>query len=201
MPKGSPTHEHDGLERHNINKKHTSIEQDNVIVNIIAPGLINNLLNNDVNPNIVQVTKPTLEDDLTKIIPDTIQIPEILRMGNKSNIVTITRLNLDAKIEETKLGLDLFLLSDIELHNGLTTQAKTGIMIDIPDGYFGVISLDDEVASNGAIMVGSPKYIYGKQEIMLYVTAMVGNYFEFRKGRKIAQLIIQKNENVKYEYK
>lgn len=181
MPKGQPTHEHDGMERHNINKKH--------LVTDISKEKINNFSG---------VQEKPLENEISELFSD------ILKTNETNNVVQetviITKINPAAKIEENKLGLDLFLLSDIELHNGLTTIAKTGIIIDIPDGYFGMISLDDEIASNGAIMLGSPKYIYGKQEVEFYVTAMIGNFFEFRRGRKIAQIVFYKKENVNYEY-
>jgi len=185
MPRGNPTHEHDELGRHNISKKHIMDSKIMTETHGIATS------KEDKSKHILNDYTVKLEN----------QFLETQGIDKISPTVSITKLNPVAKVQENSLGLDLFLLSDIELHNGLTTLAKTGITIEIPDDYFGMITLDDEIASNGAIMVGSPKYVYGKQEISFYVTAMVGNYFEFRKERKIAQIIFYKKENVNYEYK
>ena len=152
------------------------------------------------NPIIIQGEKVTFDDLVSMIYDIQHSIGYLHFHENEPQTVIITKIHQIAKVEENKLGLDLFLLSDIELDNSLTTLAKTGIIVDIPDGYFGMITLDNEIASNGATMVGSPKYIYGKQEIEFYLTAMIGNYFEFRKGRKIAQIVFYKKENIKYEY-
>lgn len=106
------------------------------------------------------------------------------------------------KANSTDAGFDLFSVEDRVLHNSKSIVIGTGIAIEIPDGYFGMIcSRSGLAAKESMFVVNSPGIIdsgyRGELKIILSrIETTPENYYTISKNQKIAQLIILPIPNV-----
>ena len=118
--------------------------------------------------------------------------------------IKIKKLHLDAQIpkyaHEGDAGLDLYTVEAFELEPGERKSIPLGIAIEIPDGYVGLmwdksgLSHKYGIKSFGGVIDSGYR-----GEIHAGVMNLSDKYFKFEKGHKIAQLLIQKIEQVDFE--
>lgn len=104
----------------------------------------------------------------------------------------------------TDAGLDLYALEDTLMYAGATRVIKTGIAINIPEGYVGLIKDRSSMAIRkftvgaGVLDAGYS----GDVSIVLHYSQIEvpGFYpYQIKKGDRIAQLLIQKIETPEVE--
>ena len=90
-------------------------------------------------------------------------------------------------------GFDLKSSKNIIVHPGETILVPTGIAIEIPTNYFGIIcSRSGLAANNGIFILNAPGIIDAdyRGEIKCIINNCSKVNFEIKEGMKIAQLII-----------
>jgi dUTP pyrophosphatase len=116
-----------------------------------------------------------------------------------SLLLKIKKLNLNAKIptyaHPGDAGLDLFALEETTIAVGDRALIKTGIAMEIPDGYVGLIWDKSGLASKNGLktMAGVVDSGY-RGEVMVCLVNLSEQRYVFAAGDKIAQMIIQKKE-------
>lgn len=131
--------------------------------------------------------------------------------------VKVFKLNPEAKTPTrnklTDAGLDLYATEDVFIPVGSTGKVKTGVAIEIPEGYVGRISDRSGMASKGLIVgAGVIDTGYsGDHTVVLHnfshnynTNPSCGPYneyigYEVKKGDKIAQLVIYPIETPEVE--
>lgn len=123
-------------------------------------------------------------------------------------IVKIAKVNEEAFIPENfyegDAGFDLCSVDSGAIYAGETKVVKTGISIEIPKGYGGfVLPRSGLAAKNSVTVVNSPGLIdsgyRGEIMVILHKLNESGdNPFIYDVGDRIAQLVIQKVENIKF---
>lgn len=89
----------------------------------------------------------------------------------------------------TDAGLDLYSPIDMWLHPGEHKMIDTGVHVEIPEGYVGMITSKSGLMSQGITSRGTIDYGYtGSIKAVLFNSAQEG--FKIRKGYKITQLVI-----------
>mgnify|MGYP006277738519 CR=1 FL=1 len=93
-------------------------------------------------------------------------------------------------------GADLFSCEDITLYPGERHAVRTGIAINIPDGYVGFITPRSGLAAkNGVTVLNAPGTIdagfQGELKVILINTDLYMPH-EIKHGDKIAQIVFQK---------
>ena len=126
--------------------------------------------------------------------------------------IPIKLLNENARVPEYAnagdAGADLFSTEDISLPSGRRKLVKTGIAIELPYGYVGLIHPRSGLANkHGLSVVNAPGTIDSgyRGEIMVNLINLGDELIVLRAGTAIAQLIVQqvehaafiKNENLK----
>ena len=97
-------------------------------------------------------------------------------------------------------GLDLYSSEEVILKSGERAKVKTGIAMEIPDGYAGLVWDKSGVAANYGIktMAGVVDSCY-RGEISVVLINLSDKDFKVEKKQKIAQMLIQKIENPEIE--
>jgi dUTP pyrophosphatase len=117
------------------------------------------------------------------------------------NKVKVFKLDPDAKVptrnKSTDAGLDLYAAETVYIPKGATARIKTGVAIEIPEGYVGRISDRSGMAAKGlAVGAGVIDTGYtGDHTVVLHNVSNEtswsnGSGYQVNKGDKIAQLII-----------
>jgi dUTP pyrophosphatase len=114
----------------------------------------------------------------------------------------IKRLRSDAKLPECAYrgdaGVDLFSCEKIILKKGERAQVPTGIALEIPHGHVGLVWDKSSVAQKDGLKTLGGVIDGGyRGEIMIGIVNLSGKKYTIEKGRKIAQLIIQKFESAR----
>lgn len=103
---------------------------------------------------------------------------------------------------EGDAGCDLYSSVDKVLKPGERVLVPTGIAIAIPDGYAGFVQPRSGLAArNGISIVNAPGLIdskYRGEVCVILVNHDSKNDFHVGRGDKIAQLVIQRVESVKF---
>jgi dUTP pyrophosphatase len=119
----------------------------------------------------------------------------------------IAKLNNEAIIPknfyEGDAGFDLCSVENGEIKEGETKIVKTGIALEIPQGFGGfVLPRSGLAAKQGITVVNSPGLIdsgyRGEVMVILHKLQGTGGTFDFRSGDRIAQLVIQKVELINF---
>ncbi len=118
--------------------------------------------------------------------------------------IKIQKIDFSAKIpnyaNENDAGLDLYSVEDAVLRPGERRAVKTGIKMEIPEGYAGLIWDKSGLALNDGIKIMAGVVDAGyRGEIKVVLINLSDKNFEIENGRKIAQMIIQKIERPKIE--
>lgn len=113
--------------------------------------------------------------------------------------VKIKKLNLDAKLPSYAhpgdAGMDVFAVEATELTPGEIKAVKTGISMEIPDGYAGLIWDKSGIAIKEGLKVMGGVIDSGyRGEIMVGMCNLGKKPYRFEPGHKIAQMLIQKIE-------
>jgi len=99
-------------------------------------------------------------------------------------------------------GCDLYSRVNVELKPGERALVPSGIAISIPDGYAGFVQPRSGLAAkNGISVVNTPGLIdskYRGEICVILVNLDPGELFQIKRGDKIAQLVIQKVEQVRF---
>ena len=97
-------------------------------------------------------------------------------------------------------GLDLYSAEDFVLKPRERRAFETGIKMEIPDGYAGLIWDKSGIAANFGIktIAGVIDSTY-RGEIKVALMNLSGQDFEIKSGMKIAQMLIQKIERAEFE--
>ena len=100
-------------------------------------------------------------------------------------------------------GADLYSISEVTLGPGERALIKTGIAIAIPLGFVGLVHpRSGLVLKSGVSVVNTPGTIYSgyRGEIgVVLINHDLEKSFTVKKGDRIAQLVIQKVENVQFK--
>jgi dUTP pyrophosphatase len=118
-------------------------------------------------------------------------------------ILKVKKLNENAKLPERKregdAGLDLYCAEEFEINPNEIKIVGTGIAIEIPKGYFGLIKDRSGLATNGLhVLAGVIDENY-RGEIKVVLINLGKEKLKFEKHSRIAQLIIIPYLKVKIE--
>jgi len=103
-------------------------------------------------------------------------------------------------VHEGDAGMDLFAVESFELEPGERKSVPLGLALEIPKGYVGLIWDKSGLSHKYGIKSFGGVIDSGyRGEIHSGVMNLSDKFFSFEKGQKIAQLIIQKIENVQFE--
>lgn len=97
-------------------------------------------------------------------------------------------------------AFDLFAKEETILKPGERKAVPTGIMMEIPEGYVGLIWDKSSVGIKGGIKTLGGVIDAGyRGEVLIGLVNLSQEDYVFEKGHKIAQMIIQKKETVEIE--
>lgn len=121
--------------------------------------------------------------------------------------IKIKKLRPDAIVptyaHDIDAGADLYSCENITIHPGERYSVKTGIAIDIPEGYAGLIhSRSGLAAAKGMAVLNAPGTVdpgyHGEIKVILYNS---DPYLpvDINYGDRIAQIVLQKIEHMDFE--
>jgi len=118
--------------------------------------------------------------------------------------IKIKKIHPDAKIPQYAnpgdAGMDLFTVEPFELEPMERKSVPLGLAIEIPEGYVGLIWDKSGLSHKYGIKNFGGVIDSGyRGEIHAGIMNLSDKFFSFEKGHKIAQLLIQKIENVEFE--
>ena len=112
----------------------------------------------------------------------------------------VKKIHQDAKLpfyhHKGDAGMDIFSCDDCVLEAGETKPIPTGIQIAVPDGYVGLIWDKSGVSLKGIHRLAGVVDSGYRGEVKVVLTNLGDKPFVVEKGMKIAQLLIQKIEEV-----
>lgn len=116
----------------------------------------------------------------------------------------IKKLDPNAKLpirgSEHAAGWDLYALNAEKIYPGKTKKIETGLAIEIPEGYFGAIYARSGLATKKGLRpancVGVIDSDYRGPIIVALRNDHMNNVESFEEGERIAQLVIQKYEDL-----
>ena len=105
--------------------------------------------------------------------------------------ITLLRedVKLPTKSHELDCGLDLYLLDNIKINPFQTVCLDTGLAVDIPEGYAGILAPRSSIAKRGILVhaaIIDPGY---KGEIHIIATNCNLEPVEFSKGDRLCSLV------------
>ena len=121
--------------------------------------------------------------------------------------IQLVKVRPDAQVptfaHDIDAGADLYAYEDVMIYPGERHAIRTGIAIDIPPGYAGLIHPRSGLAAGkGLTVLNAPGTVdpgfQGEIKVIIYNS---DPYMpaEIKKGDRVAQLIIQKVENAIFE--
>jgi dUTP pyrophosphatase len=118
-------------------------------------------------------------------------------------ILKIKKIHPDAKIPHyahyDDAGFDLFVVEGTVVKKGERVAVPTGLMMEIPEGYVGLIWDKSGLAiKHGIKTIGGVVDSTYRGEVLVGVINLSGHNYLFEKGHKIAQMIIQKKETMEF---
>ena len=114
----------------------------------------------------------------------------------------IKKLHPDAKLPQfahaTDAGLDLCTQEDVTIAPGERVSIPTGIAVQIPVGYVGLIWDKSGIAQKGGLKtLGGVIDADYRGEVFVGLLNIGAEPYQFTRGQKIAQMLIQKVEHPK----
>lgn len=94
-------------------------------------------------------------------------------------------------------GLDLYATEQAYIHPKIVTPVSTGLAVEIPYGYVGLIHPRSGLAfKDGITVVNAPGTIDAgyRGEIKVALSSLMVSQYEVKPGDRIAQLVVQKVE-------
>ena len=118
--------------------------------------------------------------------------------------IKIKKFNSQARLPEYAhpgdAGMDLFSVEDFALKPGERRICQTGIGMEIPKGYVGLIWDKSGIASKGGVKVmGGVIDSSYRGEIGIILQNLSQEKYNIEQGDKVAQMIIQKVESPEIE--
>lgn len=118
--------------------------------------------------------------------------------------VKIKKLSPDATLPQYAhrgdAALDLYANTAVTLQPGEKVAIPTGIAMEIPDGYVGLIWDKSGIAIKGGLKtLGGVVDSTYRGEVLVGITNLSHEAYTFERGHKVAQMIIQKKEDVVVE--
>jgi dUTP pyrophosphatase len=92
-------------------------------------------------------------------------------------------------------GMDMFAVEEVVIQKGEMVKIRTGLALEIPDGYVGLFWDKSSVGSKGIKTFGGVIDSGYRGEVMVVVKNLSDSEHIFHKGDKVAQLLIQKVEH------
>lgn len=116
----------------------------------------------------------------------------------------IKKVHPDAKLPnyatEGDAGMDLFTLEEVKVVPGEIARVRSGVAMEIPDGYVGLCWDKSGLSMNHGIKVLAGVIDSGfRGELVMAVINLGKETYTFEKGHKVMQMLIQKVEHVKIE--
>lgn len=111
-------------------------------------------------------------------------------------IIKLKKLNPEAKLptyaHPGDAGMDFFALEETEIKPGEVARVKTGIALELPVGYVGLVWDKSGLASNHGLktMAGVLDAGY-RGELQIVITNLSGETYTIKKHDKVAQMLIQ----------
>jgi dUTP pyrophosphatase len=97
------------------------------------------------------------------------------------------------------VAFDLYTREDIELAPGEWKKIPSGLALEIPEGYAGLIWDKSGLSNNYALkMLGGVIDSGYRGEVMIGVINLGKEIYHFKAGDKVAQMIIQKVEHPQF---
>ena len=115
--------------------------------------------------------------------------------------VRVTKVHGKAKMPvrayPTDAGMDLFCAENISIAVGERVQVSTGISMEIPEGFVGLIWDKSGLSQKAGLKtLGGVVDSQYRGEIKIGIINLSDKDFVFEKGQKVAQMLIQKVERV-----
>lgn len=111
----------------------------------------------------------------------------------------IKKLNPEAKLPKfgysDDAGMDLFSVEDIAIISGEKAEVRTGVAVEIPNGYAGLLWDKSSVANKNIHVVAGVFDAGFRGEYRVLMVNLGRENIEIKKGQKIAQVLIQKIEH------
>jgi dUTP pyrophosphatase len=116
----------------------------------------------------------------------------------------IKRLHPDAHIpsyaHDADAGMDMRAIEEVTVLPHERVQVKTGIAVAIPEGYVGLIWDKSGISHKGGLKtLGGVVDAGYRGEVLVGVINLGDSAYTFKKGDKIAQMLIQKVEHPEIE--
>lgn len=116
-------------------------------------------------------------------------------------ILKVKRLYEDAKVpiyaHDGDAGLDFFAHETVLIKPGENKAIKTGIAVEIPEGYVGLVWDKSGLSINHKLKVLGGVIDSGfRGEVIMSLINLSDKEYIMEKGHKVAQMIIQKFESV-----
>ncbi len=113
--------------------------------------------------------------------------------------IQIKKVDKNAKIpqyaHDDDAGMDLFSIENFVLTPGERRTCKTGIAMNIPKGFAGLIWDKGGIALNGGIKTMGGVVDSGyRGEVKVILKNLSNKDYEIKRGQKVAQMLIQKVE-------
>ncbi len=94
-------------------------------------------------------------------------------------------------------GLDMYSNETVTIEPGKAVKIKTGVAVEIPEGFVGLVWDKSGMASNHRLKKLSGVIDSGyRGEILLSLINLGETSYTLEKGHKVSQMLIQKVENV-----
>ena len=122
-------------------------------------------------------------------------------MGPKIKVVRVhDEARLPQYAHDGDAAFDLFSTKTMVFRSGTAHSVPTGIKLEIPNGYAGLIWAKTGLAIKHGLKVLGVVIDSGyRGEVMVGMTNLTDNEYSLEKGEKIAQMIIQKVEQAVIE--
>lgn len=119
-------------------------------------------------------------------------------------ILKIQKIVPDAELvpldHESDAGMDIRLIEELTLLPHVPTKVRSGLAIEIPLGYVGLLWDKSSIGAMGVKALGGVVDAGYRGEIFIVLVNMTDEAISFPVGRKIVQLLIQKCEQPSIEY-
>lgn len=104
-------------------------------------------------------------------------------------ITKLKEVKMPTKSHELDCGLDMYLLDDVTLYPFETVCLDTGLAMDIPEGFAGILAPRSSIAKKGIVIhpaIIDPGY---KGEVHIIATNCSNNTYEFKKNDRLCSLV------------
>ncbi len=112
--------------------------------------------------------------------------------------IRVKKLAKDAKLPVRShfddAGMDIYSIEDINIKSGSYQAVKTGISLEIPYSFVGLVWEKSGLAHKGIKTVGGVIDAGYRGEVMIQLRNFSDDDYQITKGDKVAQIIIQKIE-------